>query len=146
MVCLGTAVCVTTAPHVMSWVRAVLGLRGAQGPSCSEGIVWGVGFIQDLRLEGALAGTLAGGEALCRGTACLGGSTCAAAPAAGGHGVFCESGGKAVSAKQSIFIHLYLLNGKKNLTVKIKLYIFPHPALCFLLWRFCGIVWRPKAR
>ena len=46
-----------------------------------------------------------------------------------------------VSAKQSIFINLYLLNGKERIPwLKIKLYIFPHSALYFSLSRYYIII------
>lgn len=53
---------------------------------------------------------------------------------------------EAVSAQQSIFINLYLLNGKERIPwLKIKIY-FPHSALCFSSLYFYAIIWRPTGR
>lgn len=59
-----------------------------------------------------------------------------AATLAGGHGGFQEIWRKkrdGLFAKQSIFINLYLLNGKKNPLVKNKVIYFPHSAVYFYL-------------
>lgn len=55
-------------------------------------------------------------------------------------------GREAGSVKQSIFIHLYLLSGKRIPWLKIKLYIFPHSVLCLSLSNFYVAEWRPDTR
>lgn len=118
----------------MSWVWARLGRCGAQGPSCSEGIVRGVGFIHDSCLEGAgrgmrlssLQARLQAARRLVEGQRVGAGSTCVQPQqqvATRTSVNLEEKEGQSLQnkAKQSIFINLYLLNGKKeNSTVKIK--------------------------